>query len=338
MNALCSVGIDIAAETYSATCLTATFEKVFYARTFQQTQEGWQQLLDLLQAKQIATKDLYVVMEATGVYSERISYYLYSQGIAVFVEPPQKVKQAFYERGKTDPIDSRQIAEYGFRFRDQLHPWQPKDEIVDQVHVLLTTREHLTKINTACKTTLRSLERKQRSMDTVTALYQTIITEITAKIEAIDREINETIKTNPSLHQTTSHIISIPNIGRLLAINLLVVTDGFTRPISYQSLASYIGVCPFEYTSGTSIKRRSRSDKAGPARLRKLLYLASMRLKRNDPTFQQYFARKVAEGKPKRLILNNIANKTLKIICGVVRSGKPYIKDYRSVDPNLLKG
>lgn len=36
------------------------------------------------------------------------------------------------------------------------------------------------------------------------------------------------------------------------------------------------------------------------------------------------------EGKSGKLVLNNIANKVLKLICGVIRSGKPYIKTYTS--------
>ena len=37
-----------------------------------------------------------------------------------------------------------------------------------------------------------------------------------------------------------------------------------------------------------------------------------------------------AAGQKDRLVLNNIANKALKLICGVIRSGKPYIKTYVS--------
>lgn len=82
-------------------------------------------------------------------------------------------------------------------------------------------------------------------------------------------------------------------------------------------------------------KRRRRSDGAGPARMRKLIYLAAMRLRRNHPKFRTYFERKKVEGKDGRLILNNIANNLLKLICGVLKSGKPYIKEFRSLPPDF---
>ena len=51
---------------------------------------------------------------------------------------------------------------------------------------------------------------------------------------------------------------------------------------------------------------------------------------------QQYFFRKVVEGKSKRLLINNLSNKLLKIICAVASSHQPYIDNYRSVNPVLL--
>ena len=37
------------------------------------------------------------------------------------------------------------------------------------------------------------------------------------------------------------------------------------------------------------------------------------------------------------LILNNIENKLLKLICAVINSGCAYIKNYKSINPNRLK-
>ena len=44
-----------------------------------------------------------------------------------------------------------------------------------------------------------------------------------------------------------------------------------------------------------------------------------------------------SEGKHKKVALNNIENKILKIACAVVRSQKPYIPNYVSVNPLVLK-
>ena len=271
-----------------------------------------------------------VIMEATGIYSEAVSVFLYNLGFFVFVEPPLKVKRAFYERGKSDPVDSRQIAEYGFRFADRLHTWQPKEAIIDTLAALLTTRENLTVFQAGCKSTVKGLKKKPNA-DTLIGVYEKSIENTKAQIKEVDRLIDEQIASNPRIVQTFEHVCSIPKVGRLLALNLLLITDGFTAHVDHRQLAAFIGICPFEHQSGSSVYRRPQADAAGPARMRKLLYLASMRMRANFPEYKKYYERKTAEGKSGKLVLNNISNKTLKLICGVIRSGKPYIETFSSV-------
>jgi transposase len=70
--------------------------------------------------------------------------------------------------------------------------------------------------------------------------------------------------------------------------------------------------------------------------MRKLLHLAARSLRTHDAASRHYFLRKVAEGKPKSLVLNNIANQLLKRLCAMMRDQKPYINAHRSIDPRLL--
>jgi hypothetical protein len=44
---------------------------------------------------------------------------------------------------------------------------------------------------------------------------------------------------------------------------------------------------------------------------------------------------KRAEGKPKMLVLNNIANKLLRVLCEMIKNRQPYIEDHISVHPRL---
>ena len=62
-----------------------------------------------------------------------------------------------------------------------------------------------------------------------------------------------------------------------------------------------------------------------------------MSVSTHSPQFRLYSLRKVQEGKPKKMILNNIANKLLKVMVAVIRSQTPFIPNYRSVNPGLLK-
>lgn len=76
------------------------------------------------------------------------------------VEPPLKVKRAFDPSGhKTDPVDSRQIAESAYRYSDDLRFGQPKDEIIEKIRHLLTAREQFTKQSVALQNDMGAYKR-----------------------------------------------------------------------------------------------------------------------------------------------------------------------------------
>ena len=327
------VGIDVASQDVTAACLAptliggaVTFAVIWQGRTFTQDEAGWRDLAAAIPSDQEAV----IIMEATGVYSERIAAHLFQRGLAVHVEPPGKVKLAFYERGKTDTVDARQLAEYAFRFSDRLHPWQPRAAVVEQLAALLTSRDMLTRNRTAHLNLMKAFQRKPDDMTAILTTQHALVAQLDEELDGMRDTMTRLIATNPQMQTQVAHLLSIPNIGLLLAVELLILTNGFTAHLRYQELASYCGICPFEYSSGSSVYRAPKGDNAGPARMRKLLYLAAMRMRRNHPGMRRYFERKVAEGKPPRLALRNLENKCLKLMCGVVNSGKPYIDGYRS--------
>lgn len=116
------------------------------------------------------------------------------------------------------------------------------------------------------------------------------------------------------------------------------MTNGFdnTLAINYKKTASFIGICPFEFTSGSSVYKRPRAMKYGPSRLRKLLDLAARSVIYHNQNFNRYYFEKLAQGKAKKLILNNVANKLLKIICAIIKSRRVYVDNYVSINPNIL--
>ena len=46
--------------------------------------------------------------------------------------------------------------------------------------------------------------------------------------------------------------------------------------------------------------------------------------------FQDYYVRKLKEGKPKMLIINAVRNKLIHRVCAIVRRGEKYDKNYAS--------
>jgi len=332
------IGIDVASEDFTAAILTTPEKPITMREQIPNTSDGFRSFEQWLASCKVTPRNSVVCLEATGVYGEALCYYLAAKSYRVAVEPPLKVKRAFDESGhKTDAVDSRQIAEYAYRFADELTFWQPNDDLVEQIRVLLSTREHFSVQLIANQNTLQALKRKPVQTPVANQAFGRAIDRLKEDIKAIDQEIKRLIDQDPKYGQMIHLLTGIPGVGLLLASNLLVITQGFTRQVTARQLAAYVGICPYQYTSGKSVYKRARSRHYGPSRMRKLLYLAALSLRTHNQHYQTYFLRKVAEGKAKRLVLNNIANKLLKVICALIRDQTPYITNYRSVNPTLLK-
>lgn len=331
------IGIDIAAESFTVTISTEPGRAFGGPKAFDNNIDGFQRLLEWFKEHGIQFRTNIICMEATGVYGERLCYFLEAKGYKISVEHPLKVKRAFDQSGhKNDAVDSLQIAEYAYRFFDELIIWKPREEIVEQIKTLLSTREHFVRQKTASNNALKALNRKQIQTPLANETLKETVEKLRESIAVIEQEIEELIKQDPKLQHGMNIAISAPGIGLLLGSHLLVLTDGFTRNLNHKRLASYLRICPIERQSGTSVVSKSRSKPYGPSMIRKLLYLAALSLCYHNPQFKKYFLRKCKEGKSKRLVINNIENKLLKVICAMIREDKPYIENYQSINPMTL--
>lgn len=332
------IGLDISADDFTASCITTPDNIIFSAQKFQNNLNGFNEFFDFLLSREIQPTETIVCMESTGVYCEEIAYFLYSKGFSVSIEAPHKVKKKIKDTPrKNDFIDSLAIAEYSYRYLDKLPIWKPQVEILQQLKTLLSAREHLITQKTASENALKTLKRKYIKTPLALAIYEENVKKFNEQIKQIDKEIETLIEKDDNFKMKMDLAMSVPGIGLLLATNLLVLTDGFTKHLNYKEMASYVGICPYERISGSSLHKKPRSKRYGPSRLRKLLYLAALSVIKHNLNFRKYYLRKIEEGKSKRLVINNIENKLLKIIFAVIKSGTKYMENYRSVNPIYLK-
>jgi transposase len=329
------VGVDIASVSFMACIGTAPWKVTVKPVKFENDEDGFVSFLGWLKEHNPKAESSVVCMEATGVYSEGLAYFLYASGYTVAVEPPLNIQRKFpVNASKTDELDCQYIAEYAYRYQDKLSFWKPRADVLEQVKVLLTTRQHFSVQLTGHKNALHALNRKKVSSELAQRAHQTMIEQITKAIKDIDKEIRRLIESDPTFKQTLLLLLSVPGIGLQLAAHLLILMQETLDP---RTLAAFIGICPLQHESGSSVYSAPTSRHYGPATLRKLLYLAACSVRTHKKHFQQYFFRKLAEGKHKKLVLNNIQNKILKIACAVVRSQQPYIPNYVSVNPLVFQ-
>ncbi len=333
-----TLGCDVSSLTIVCSVLKTPEKRVLEPKEFANNFAGFEDCLAWFKASDIKAKDLLVCMEHTGVYSESFCYYLYDQGIKVVIESGAKIKKSFkLASHKTDEVDSIAIAEYAIRYADRLTAWEPRKSSVEAVKSLLTSRELFVKHRTAQKNALSAYKRKVVKIDLIREEYEKSIQDLEQTIIKLENEIKSIIEQNEHWVTMLKIMKTMKGVDKLLPYNMFVISNAFSVELEHKRLAAYLRISPYEHRSGTSIKKKAKSPKYGSAIMRKLLFLAAKDACQYNVNFKTYYARKESEGKCYFIIMNNVANKLLKIICAMINSGKPYIPNYCSVNPTLVK-
>jgi transposase len=332
------IGLDIACDDFTASIYRAPEIQIITKESIKNDQDGFDMLHSWLKERGVTKSNSVICMEATGVYSQAAAHYLTAKGFNVCVEPPLKVKRAFDPVGhKTDAVDSKQIAEYAYRYKDELNSFKPKDEILEKIRQLLSVRERFTKQATSTQNAMAAYEREFVQVPLIIKSNQQTLKQVKQHISDINKELDKLMRQDPNIFQKSNILKGIPGCGMLLASNLIAITGNFENIEDYKRLAAFIGVVPYKHESGSSVHKKPRIRHFGPQTTRKLLRLAAQSVATHDSHFRQYYLRKQAEGKAKALVLNNIANKLLKVACAMIKSNTNYIKEHRSIHPMYLK-
>ena len=147
------------------------------------------------------------------------------------------------------------------------------------------------------------------------------------QLDALQRQISDHIDRDPELREKRSLLLTIPGVGPRVAehMSALLTRHPFT---SAEQLAAYLGLVPVEWQSGSSIKGRPHLSKAGPAHLRRLLYLPALVASKYNPHVRATYERLISRGKSKMSALGAAMRKLAHLCFGVVHSKTPYRSDY----------
>ncbi len=144
-------------------------------------------------------------------------------------------------------------------------------------------------------------------------------------LKEIEKNIEVIIKENTEIKKQMKLATSVPGIGKQTAIQLIVTTRNFTAFDNARKLACYCGVAPFPYSSGSSIKGKTKVNHMANKKLKAVLTMAALAAKKHDNEIKQFYERKVAEGKNKMSVLNVVKNKLLTRVMAVVNRGTPFV-------------
>ncbi|MCX6328255.1 MAG: IS110 family transposase, partial [Bacteroidia bacterium] len=94
--------------------------------------------------------------------------------------------------------------------------------------------------------------------------------------EAIENEILGLINDDEKLNRIYKIITSVHGIGFVTASYILVTTNEFININNPKKYACYSGVVPFEHSSGSSVRGKTRVSQMANKNINTLLHLAAL--------------------------------------------------------------
>jgi len=321
------VGIDVSKITLDITILNPQSGKLHHKVT-DNNDDGYKRLRKWLTAEHsVEFQQTLICMEHTGLYTRSLERFLHENNAYVWKESSLHIKKSLgLTRGKNDRIDSMRIAEYAYRFCDKADIKGYCTSGIQILRDLLTTRERLNKSLKSIIVSINELKRVDPSQAIDLETYQlAAIRGLKASISEVEEAMLEAVEKDGQLSKYCEMATSIPGVGKILSIKLMVYTQVFTRFESVRQLACYCGVAPFEHRSGTSINGKTGVSKFANMDLKSTLHLASLSAIQHNPDLKAYYQRKVAEGKSKMCVINAVRNKLLSRIIAVINRQTPYV-------------
>lgn len=318
------LGVDVAKAKLDCMLLDGSNGKL-KSKAVPNTPAGFAQLLEWL-VKQKAEQP-HVVMEPTGMYHEGAALALSDAGLVVSLVNPAQLRafaQGLGVKTKTDKADSAVLARYGATQNPA--PWQPPSQSARKLKALLARRD-------AVADDLQRERNRQEANDfnpASEAVGESIAQSIAfleAELARLEKMVTDHIDSDPDLRNKKDLMETIPGVGPRVASHMTALFAGRTFARAEQ-LAAYLGLVPVEWESGSSVRGRPRMSKAGPAHLRKLLYMPAVVARRCNPHIKALNDRLLAKGKSKMAAIGAAMRKLAHLCFGVVHSGKPYDPEF----------
>ena len=322
------VGIDVSKKTFDVAVRLSKGK--FVHEIFSNDTKGLKLFLKMLKENKVVFSDCLVCLEHTGIYTHLILKELKEKGLRIWLEQAINIKRSLgLQRGKSDKVDSERIAEYSFRFKDCSTIWEPSRSVVNQLKSYLTMRFGLIKTKKQLKAPLSELEDiNHEDLKEARGIMRPVINKIEDQIKAIEKKIEGLISGDKKLNRQSEIITSVDGVGKITAWNMIVCSNEFKDFKTSRQFACYSGVVPFSYTSGTSVNYKARVSHFANKKMKELLHMSALSATVMKGELNDYYNRKVSEGKNKMLILNNIRNKIVHRIFSCISQDRKYDKSY----------
>ena len=275
-----SVGLDIARQDIKACISSINTEqqvKIKASRTPSDNNEaGFSALHQWVEKHAKEALPVTYVMEATGVYYERLAWFLYEHNCQCSVLLPNHAKSYLRSIGlksKNDHLDAQGLARMGAE--RCLPRWQPLSRSLYILRSLTRLHESLTGQRTALNNQLHATEYRMYELKAVRKGLQATLKAINKQLKVTQEQIRQLIMDDELLKDKYDKISRIKGVGVLTFAVIVSETNGFALFDNQRQLVSYAGYDVIENQSGKRIGK-TRISKRGNARIRRILHMPAL--------------------------------------------------------------
>ena len=264
-----------------------------------------------------ASSPALIVLEATGGFEIIVAATLGGAGYPLAVVNPRQIRdfaRATGQLAKTDALDARIIALFAERIRPEPRPVADADSRT--LSELVARRRQVVEM-IGMETNRLHQARHARIEQTIKATLQTL----QAQLDALDRDIDTTVRGSPVWRAADDLLTSVPGIGEVTSRTLIADLPEL-GVLDRRQIAALVGVAPVNRDSGQMRGRRTIAG--GRAVVRTILYLATLSAARWNPVIRDHYKALVARGLPKKVALVACMRRLLGILNAIMRTKTPW--------------
>lgn len=297
------IGVDVSKDR-----LDVAYRPTGEFKQFSNNEEGIAELVAELQRISVTL----VVLEATGGYEAPSATQLALAKVPVAVVNPRQVRdfaKATGKLAKTDKLDAGVLAHFAEMVRPE--PRSLPDEKAEELSDYLARRRQLVEMLVMEK------NRFQKAQGGLKASIKESLVWLEKRIRDLDVKLKGLIQKSEIWREKDDLLQSVPGIGPVASLTLLAELPELGN-LNRRQIAALVGVAPLNRDSGHM--RGKRGIWGGRAKVRAVLYMATLSAIRSNPILKAFYNRLCEVGKAKKVALVACIRKLLTILNAMLKT------------------
>ena len=254
-----------------------------------------------------------IVLEASGGYEIAVAASLAAASLPVVVVNTRQVRdfaKAIGRLAKTDRIDALVLAQFAAAINPPVRPIKTHEQ--RELDELLGRRRQLLEMHVAEQNRLQ-----QATSRAVLREIKAHLRWLEKRISSADSQLKDQLRRSPIWRESDDLLRSVPGIGEVTSTTLLAALPELGT-LSRKRIAALAGVAPMNEDSGS--RRGKRRVRHGRARIRSVLYMATLTATRCNPVIRGFYQRLMGRGKLHKVAMVACMRKLLTILNTMLRN------------------